>query len=81
MGLLIPGEYNGEDMGFLDMSVLLEEMGYACLSGPFFSTAVLAEDIFARGFVPHRPSTRRSSHLGEIKISGNQERSEFMSEN
>ncbi|MBT3312369.1 MAG: acyl-CoA/acyl-ACP dehydrogenase [Desulfobacterales bacterium] len=42
MGLLIPEEYNGEDMGFLDMSVLLEEMGYACLPGPFFSTAVLS---------------------------------------
>ena len=42
MGLLVPEKYNGEEMGFLDMTVLLEEMGYACLPGPFFSTAVLS---------------------------------------
>lgn len=42
MGLLVPEKYNGEEMGFLDMTVLLEEMGYACLQGPFFSTAVLS---------------------------------------
>jgi alkylation response protein AidB-like acyl-CoA dehydrogenase len=42
MGLLVPEKYNGEAMGFLDMAVLLEEMGYACLQGPFFSSAVLS---------------------------------------
>lgn len=40
-GLLIPEEYEGFGAGFLEMVVLLYEMGYHCLPGPFFSTAVL----------------------------------------
>jgi len=41
MGLVIPEEYSGMGMNFLDLVVLLEEMGRACLPGPFFSTVVL----------------------------------------
>jgi alkylation response protein AidB-like acyl-CoA dehydrogenase len=42
MGLAFPGKYGGGDMSFLDLAVLLEEMGRACLPGPFFSQVVLA---------------------------------------
>lgn len=41
MGLPFPEEYGGTGSNFLDLAVLLEEMGYACLPGPFFSTVVL----------------------------------------
>jgi len=41
LGLLIPEKYDGCGMGFLDLVVLVEEMGHACLPGPFFSTVVL----------------------------------------
>lgn len=41
MGLIFPENYNGSDMSFLDLTVLLEEMGRACLPGPFFSTVIL----------------------------------------
>ena len=41
MGLALPGKYGGGDMSFLDLAVLLEEMGRACLPGPYFSTVVL----------------------------------------
>jgi alkylation response protein AidB-like acyl-CoA dehydrogenase len=41
MGLAFPGKYGGGDMSLLDLAVLLEEMGRACLPGPFFSTVVL----------------------------------------
>lgn len=41
MGLVFPEKYTGSDMSFLDLSVLLEEMGRACLPGPFFPTVVL----------------------------------------
>lgn len=41
LGLLIPEKYDGCGMGFLDLVVLVEEMGRACLPGPFFSTVVL----------------------------------------
>jgi len=40
-GLPFPEEYGGSGGTFLDLAVLLEEMGRACLPGPFFSTVVL----------------------------------------
>jgi alkylation response protein AidB-like acyl-CoA dehydrogenase len=41
MGLAFPEKYGGGDMTFLDLAVLLEEMGRACLPGPFSPTVVL----------------------------------------
>jgi len=41
MGLALPEQYGGTGGSFLDLAVLLEEMGRACLLGPFFSTVVL----------------------------------------
>lgn len=41
MGLIIPEKYGGTGGSLLDMSVLLEEMGRACLPGPFFTSVVL----------------------------------------
>lgn len=40
-GLLFPEKYGGSEGSFLDLAVLLYEMGYVCLPGPFFSTVVL----------------------------------------
>ena len=41
MALIIPEEYEGVGGDFLDLVVMLEEMGRACLPGPFFSTVLL----------------------------------------
>ena len=41
MGLVFPERYGGGGMDFFDLTVLLEEMGRACMPGPFFSTVVL----------------------------------------
>jgi len=41
MGLVLPEEYDGMGMEFMDLIVLLEEMGRNILPGPFFSTVVL----------------------------------------
>ena len=41
MGLIIPEEYGGAGAGFTDLTVLLEEIGRACLPGPFLTTVVL----------------------------------------
>jgi len=41
IGLPFPEKYGGGGMGFLDLVVLLEEMGRACLPGPYLSTVVL----------------------------------------
>jgi alkylation response protein AidB-like acyl-CoA dehydrogenase len=41
-GLSIPEEYGGSGYGFVELGIVLEEMGRALLCAPFFSTAVLA---------------------------------------
>jgi alkylation response protein AidB-like acyl-CoA dehydrogenase len=41
MGLALPEKYGGEGMTFQDLTVLIEEMGRACVPGPYFSTVVL----------------------------------------
>jgi alkylation response protein AidB-like acyl-CoA dehydrogenase len=41
MGLVFPEKYGGAGMSFLDLAILLEEMGRACFPGPFFSTVIL----------------------------------------
>jgi 3-oxocholest-4-en-26-oyl-CoA dehydrogenase beta subunit len=40
MGLLFPEKYGGTAMSFLDLTILLEEMGRAAIPGPFFSTVI-----------------------------------------
>lgn len=42
LGLIFPEQHGGIGLGFLDLAILLEEMGRALLPGPFFSTVVLA---------------------------------------
>jgi len=40
-GLIFPDKYGGGGGSFLDLVILLEEMGRACLPGPFFSSVIL----------------------------------------
>ncbi len=40
-GLLLPEEYDGIGLSFVEMAVLMEEMGYNILPGPFVSTTIL----------------------------------------
>ena len=42
LGLIIPEQYGGVGLSFLDLSILLEEMGRSLLPEPFFSTVVMA---------------------------------------
>ena len=41
MGLVFPEKYGGSGRSFLDLAILLEEMGYNIVPRPFFSTVVL----------------------------------------
>jgi len=48
-GMLIPEEYGGTNGTFLDMTVVVEEMGKALLPGPFFAAALLGAPAFIEG--------------------------------
>ncbi|MBI2216702.1 MAG: acyl-CoA dehydrogenase family protein [Candidatus Rokubacteria bacterium] len=41
LGLVYPEEVGGTGLGFVDLVVLMEEMGRASMPGPFFSTVLL----------------------------------------
>ncbi len=41
LGLVYPEEHGGSGLGFVDLSVLMEEMGRCVMPGPFLSTVVL----------------------------------------
>ena len=40
MGLMVPEQYGGAGMGFLDLMVLIEEFGRAIVPGPFITSSV-----------------------------------------
>ena len=42
LGLPFPEKYGGSGASFLELCILIEETGRACLPGPFFSTVILA---------------------------------------
>ena len=42
LGLAFPEAYGGQGLGFVDLTVILEEMGAALLPSPFLSTVILA---------------------------------------
>src|SRR4029450_10757911 len=41
LGLIYPEEHGGSALGFVHLTVLMEEMGPAVMPGPFFSTVLL----------------------------------------
>jgi alkylation response protein AidB-like acyl-CoA dehydrogenase len=45
MGLAIPEEYGGSGFTFVELGIVLEEMGRALLCAPYFSTVVLAANL------------------------------------
>jgi len=44
-GLAIPEEYGGAGFGFVELGVVLEEMGRVLLCAPFFASAVMAAEL------------------------------------
>jgi alkylation response protein AidB-like acyl-CoA dehydrogenase len=48
-GIAVAEQYGGQDLGAVELAVLLEELGYACAATPFLSTAVAAAVIQATG--------------------------------
>ncbi|MCJ7606105.1 MAG: acyl-CoA/acyl-ACP dehydrogenase, partial [Dehalococcoidales bacterium] len=68
MGLSLPEEYGG--LGdFLDLTVVLEEMGKACFISPFFSSVVLgASAIAAAGTGEQKAGYLPAIAEGKIKV-------------
>jgi len=77
-GLLIPEQYGGFELSFLDLTVLLYEMGYCCLPGPYFSTAVLGtltllesgSDLQKKAVLPEVASGERFLTMAWIEAGG-----------
>lgn len=44
-GLLVPGHFGGSDGSLLDVILLVEELGYACVPGPYVTSAVAATSL------------------------------------
>ncbi len=66
MGLIIPEEYGGIGGSFLDVVVLLEEMGRACLPGPFFSSLIGTLAILEAGNEPQKKELLPKIAQGEL---------------
>lgn len=48
-GVHVPEEYGGMGFGFVELGIVLEEMGRALVCAPFFSSAVLATNAILNG--------------------------------
>src|SRR5205814_924450 len=48
-GIAVSSEHGGQGLGTVELSVLLEELGYACAATPYLSTATTAAVIEATG--------------------------------
>ena len=48
-GIAVSSEHSGQDLGTVELAVLLEELGYACAATPFLGSATAAAVIEATG--------------------------------
>src|ERR671923_580912 len=62
MGIAIPESFGGQGMSYVDLAVLLEEMGRAVLPGPYFATVCLAAPVVLEA----GPDAQRSALLPAI---------------
>ena len=62
MGLVLPEEYGGMNADFMDLVVLMEEMGRSMVPGPFFSTVALC----ALPILEYGRSEQKAEFLPEI---------------
>ena len=61
-GLIVPEEFGGSGYGYIELVVILEEMGRALLCAPFFSTVVLA----ANTLIHSGDDAAKAAHLPGI---------------
>lgn len=61
-GLIVPEEFGGQGFGYVELIVVLEEMGRSLLCAPYFSTVVLA----ANTLIHSGDDTAKQAHLPGI---------------
>ena len=69
IGLNIPEDHDGMGMDFLDLFILLEQMGYNLLPGPFFSTVTAAFPIVKGGSEEQKNDFLPKVSEGKLKLS------------
>ena len=68
MGLILPEQYGGAGGDFVDMVVVLEEMGRVVMPGPFFSTVLLgALAVLEGGSEQQKARYLKAIAAGELK--------------
>jgi alkylation response protein AidB-like acyl-CoA dehydrogenase len=65
-GIAVAEEHGGQGLGFVELAVLLEELGYACAATPFIGSAVAAAVIQAAGSAEHRERWLPGLASGEL---------------
>ena len=66
-GLVYPEEFGGTGLGFVDLTVLMEEMGRAVMPGPFFSTLLGGLTILEAGSAAQKKEWLTKIAGGEAK--------------
>jgi alkylation response protein AidB-like acyl-CoA dehydrogenase len=79
-GIAVSAEHGGQGLGAVELSVLLEELGYACAATPFYSTATAAAVIEATGsdeqrrrWLPALSSGEATAGLGTRELTADAE--------
>src|SRR5260370_41119165 len=67
MGLVIPEEHEGLGLGLVELAVVAEEMGRACLPGAFLSTLTAAALVERAGSAVQRAKYLEPIAAGELK--------------
>lgn len=66
-GLIIPAEHGGLGLGLLEMAVVSEEIGRACLPGPFLSTLFSATLVERAGSATQKAQYLEAIAAGKLK--------------
>src|SRR3546814_9008800 len=65
--LIIPEEFGGQGFTFVELTVVLEEMGRALLCAPYFSSCVLAASALLHAGADAAKQARSEEHTSELQ--------------
>lgn len=68
LGVLLPEKYNGMEMSFLDLVILMEQVGAYLMPGPFLSTVIGSWLICEKGSENQKKKLLKGIGAGKIKL-------------